>query len=143
MSVVNVIVLRKLYAVFKTKNICSNKSFAASFVCLRTLIIAFAFLFAQTFSSAHDHDHDHLGESPINQTCEVCILAANDDGDADTLVDKASDSEDTGSFWVQLYRLALPEPELAPSVEYAERSIDPPPGPDRRPDSARAPPLYI
>ncbi|MEP4051085.1 MAG: hypothetical protein ABJN22_02455 [Litorimonas sp.] len=126
---------------FEAKNICSNSGFTASFLRLCSFVVAFAFLIAQTLSFAHAHDH--VGESPVNQTCEVCVLAVNDDGNADILVNKTSDAEDTGSFWVQLDRLALPEPEPAPSVEYAERSIDPPPDPNRRPDLARAPPLYI
>ena len=125
---------------FETKDICSNKGVATRFVRLRTLFIAFAFLFAQTLSFAHSHEH--AGESPINQICEICILAVND-GDFDIVADLEPDVEDTSFFWVRIDRLAIPKAEPAPSVEYVLRSIDPPSDPNQRPDSARAPPQYI
>ena len=73
----------------------------------------------------------------------MCILAVNDDGDFNIMADLEPDAKDTPVFWAQIDRLAFPEAERAPSVGYAERSIDPPPDPKQRPDSARAPPLYI
>jgi hypothetical protein len=126
---------------FGTKNICSNRGVAASFVRLCTLFIAFAFLSVQALSFAHAHDHSD--ESPMNQTCEVCILAANDDRDADISAYQNSEAEFAASFWWQLDRLALPETQPAPSVEFVKRSIDPPPDPNQRLDSARAPPGHI
>jgi len=98
-------------------------------------------LFAQTLSFAHAHDHSN--ESPIHQTCEVCILAVNNDGDFDIVADLEPDVEDTPFFSAQIDNLALSEAKTAPSTEYAKRSIDPPPDPNQRPDAARAPPLYI
>jgi len=74
---------------------------------------------------------------------QVCILAVNDDGDFDILADLKPDAEDTSFFWAQIDRLALPEAKRAPPVGYAERTIDPPPDPHQRLDSARAPPFYI
>ena len=126
---------------FGTENISSTVTRRATFARLCSLFLGVAFLFAQTFSAAHSHDHSDTG--PLNQSCEVCILAVNDDGDFDIVADLEPDVEDTSLFWVQIERLALPEAERAPSVDYAERSIDPPPDPNQRPDAARAPPLYI
>lgn len=99
------------------------------------------FLFAQTLSSAHSHDHED--KRPLNQSCEVCILAVNDEGDFDGVADLEPETKGVSFFWVQIDRLALPEGEHAPSVDDTESSIDPSPGPDIRPDAARAPPLYI
>jgi len=127
---------------FETKNICSNKGVAVSFIRLCIFFMAFAFLSAQTLSFAHAHDHEHSNKSPVNQTCEVCILVANDDRDTDISADQNSDAEFAASFWWQLDRLALSETEPAPSVELSERSIDPPPDPNQRLDSARAPPFH-
>ena len=139
--IANVIVLRYLRTVFETENITPTVNRRASFVRLCSLLLVVAFLFAQTISSAHSHDH--ADEKPLHKSCEVCILAANNDGDFDMVADLESDVEDTSFFWIQIDRVALPKAERAPSVEYAERSIDPPPNPIQRPDSARAPPLYI
>ena len=125
---------------FETENISPTVSRRASFARLCSLLLVAAFLFAQTFSAAHSHDHSD--NEPLNHTCEVCILAVNDEGDFDIVADLEPDVEDTSFFWVQIDRIALPEAERAPSVGYAERSIDPPPDPNQRPDSARAPPLY-
>lgn len=113
----------------------------AAFARIYGFVLVIAFLFAQTLSVAHAHEH--VDENPINQTCEVCILAVNDEGDIDISVDETSDGQDTASFWIRLDRLALPEPKPAPSVDYAERLIAPPPDPKLRPDCARAPPNYI
>ena len=126
---------------FVTENISSTVTRQATFARLCSLFLVVAFLFAQTFSAAHSHDHSDTG--PLNQSCEVCILAVNDDGDFDIVADLEPDVEDTSVFWAQVDRLALPEAERAPSIGYAERSIDPPPDPNQRPDSARAPPFYI
>ena len=122
---------------FGTENISSTVTRRATFARLCSLFLVVAFLFAQTFSAAHSHDHTDTG--PLNPTCEVCILAVNNDGDFDIV----ADVEDTSFLWTQIDCLALPEAELAPSVGYAERSIDPPPDPNQRPDAARAPPLNI
>jgi len=70
-------------------------------------------------------------------------LAVNQDIDFEIAEDQNSDLEDMTSFWIQLNRLALPEPETAPSIEYAEISIEPPPDPNLAPDCARAPPIYL
>ena len=70
-------------------------------------------------------------------------MAVNEDVDFEIAVERNSDVEETSFFWVQLDRLALPEPQPAPSVEYVLRSIDSPPDLNQRPDSARAPPQYI
>lgn len=126
---------------FGTENISSTVTRRATFARLCSLFLVVAFLFAQTFSAAHSHDHTDTG--PLNQSCEVCILAANNDGDFDIVADLEPDVDDTSFFWAQIDRLALPEANLAPSVDYAERSFEPPPNPYQRPDSARAPPLYI
>ena len=126
---------------FGTENISSTVTRRATFARLCSLFLVVAFLFAQTLSSAHSHDH--ADEGPLKQSCEVCILAVNDEGDFDIVADLKPDVEDTSVFWVQIDRLALPEAERAPSVDYADRSIDPPPDPHQRPDAARAPPLYI
>ena len=126
---------------FETENISPTVSRRAFFARLCSFFLVVAFLFGQTFSAAHAHDHsDH---EPLNQSCEVCVLAVNNDGDLDIVADLEPDVEDTSVFWAQIDRLALPEAERAPSVDYAERSIDPPPDPNKRPDAARAPPFYI
>ena len=126
---------------FEAENISPIVNRRATYARLCSLLLVAAFLFAQTFSAAHSHDHSDTG--PLNQICEVCILAVNDDGDFDIVADLEPDVEDTSFFWVRIDRLAIPKAEPAPSVEYAERSIDPPPDPNHRPDSARAPPHYI
>lgn len=126
---------------FETENISSTATRRASFARLCSLFLVVAFLFAQTFSAAHSHDHTDVG--PLNQNCEVCILAVNNDGDFDMLADLEPDVEDTSVFWAQIDRLALPEAKRAPSVGYAERSIDPPLAPNQLHDYARAPPFYI
>lgn len=125
---------------FETENISPTVSRRASFARLCSLVLVAAFLFAQTFTATHSHDHsDH---KPLNQSCEVCILAANNDGDLDIVADLEPDAKDMSFFWAQIDRLALPEADLAPLIAYAERVSDPPPDPHQRPDSARAPPLY-
>ena len=126
---------------FETENISSTVTCRATFARLCSLLLVAAFLFAQTLSSAHSHDH--ADEEPLHQSCEVCILAVNDEGDFDIVADLEPDAEDTSFFSAQIDRLALPEAERAPSTDYAERSIDPPPDPNQRPDAARAPPFYI
>jgi hypothetical protein len=126
---------------FETENISPTITRRATFARLCSLLLVAAFLFAQTLSSAHSHDH--ADEKPLHQSCEVCILAVNDDGDFDILADLEPDAEDTSFFWAQIDRLALPEAKRAPPVGYAERTIDPPPDPHQRLDSARAPPFYI
>ena len=126
---------------FETENISPIVNRRATFARLCCLLLVAALLFAQTLSAAHSHDHsDH---EPLNQSCEVCILAVNDDSDFDIVADLEPDVEDTSDFWAQVDSLTLPEAVRAPSIDYAERSIDPPLDPNQRPDSARAPPLYI
>lgn len=128
---------------FETENISSRVNGRAFFVRLCSFFLVIVFLFAQTLSSAHSHDHEHEDERPLNQSCEVCILAVNDEGDFDSVADLEPETKDMSFFWVQIDRLALPEGEHAPSVDYTESSIDPPSGPEARPDAARAPPLNI
>ena len=126
---------------FETENISPIVNRRATFARLCCLLLVAALLFAQTLSAAHSHDHsDH---EPLNQSCEVCVLAVNNDGDLHIVADLEPDVEETSFFWAQVDRLALPEAERAPSLGYAKRSIDPPLDPNQRPDSARAPPLYI
>jgi len=103
--------------------------------------VAVAFLFAQTFSTSHAHDHSDT--APLNQSCEVCILAVSDDIDIAVALDLSADLDDASAMWETLNRLALPEPKQTPRLAYAVKSIDPPPDPSLRPDAARAPPLYI
>lgn len=131
----------KLYVLFKTENISPTVTRRATLARLCSLFLVVAFLFAQTFSASHSHDHD--ATEPLHQSCKVCILAANNDGDLDIVADLEADAKDMSFFWAQIDHLALPEAERAPSVDYIERSIDPPPDPNQRPDAARAPPLYI
>lgn len=126
---------------FAMENISSTVTRRATFARLCSLFLVVAFLFAQTFSAAHSHDHSDT--EPLHQSCEVCILAVNDDGELGLLADLEPDMKDMSFFWAQIDRLALPEADHVPSVDYAERSIDPPPDPHQRPDAARAPPLYI
>jgi len=127
--------------VFEAEYISPTVNRRATFARLCSLLLVAVFLFAQAVSSAHSHDH--ADEKPLHQICEVCILAVNDDGDFDILADLEPDVEDTFFFWAQIDCLALPEAKRAPSVGYAESSIDLPPDPNQRPDAARAPPLYI
>lgn len=124
---------------FEAENISPTVNRRAPFARLCSLLLVAAFLFAQTLSSAHSHDH--ADEKPLHQSCEVCILAVNDDGDFDMVADLEADVEDTPFFSAQIDRLALLEVERAPSLNYAEKSIDPPPNPHQRPASARAPPF--
>lgn len=103
--------------------------------------MAFALLFGQALSA--NHMHDHHDESPLNQSCEVCVLAISDDIDFDVADDTKSNVDENWLFWAQLDRLALQEPELTPKPKREDHLVDPPPDPSVRPDAARAPPFYI
>lgn len=118
---------------------CHRVSFAR-FCCL---FIAIAFLFGQSLSSAHAHTHDHSDTSPLNEVCEVCILAINNDSDVEIAAAPLSGDDKVSFFWTQIDVLTRAEPQSAPQMMFESRPIDPPPEPDVRSDAARAPPLYI
>lgn len=105
------------------------------------LFLAVAMFFGQMMTVSHAHEASE--HSPIHTSCEVCILAVNDKGDFSVEIDQNADTTDSVIWWVQLDRLALPATAPVPSMTYAIRLTDPPPDPDLRPDSARAPPIYI
>lgn len=117
-----------------------ERRFSLSRLCC--VFLSVVFLFGQSIAASHGHEHG--GEVPLGETCEVCILAVSDDEDFDLVAEADSDNtESLTIWWVQLDRLALPEPKSAPSFLHGNKSIQPPPVFHRRPDAARAPPLYI
>jgi len=88
--------------VFETENISSTVSRRATFARVCSFFLVVGFLFAQTFSAAHSHDHSN--HEPLNQSCEICILAVNDEGDFDIVADLEPDVEDTSFLWAQIDR---------------------------------------
>jgi len=130
--------------VFEKGDISQVLNCRAFFVRWCSLFAAIVFLLAQTLSVAHAHDHE-TGE-PLNQSCEICIVAVNDDVEADIsaehdLDDPNLDKDGTSNFCIQIDRLGLEKPKGAPSIDFGELSLDPPPDPVYRRGSARAPPV--
>ena len=107
------------------------------------LIIASLFLFLQSISASHAHDHDHHEDEPLHTSCDVCLLAVSDEGDSEIKESLEPKIDGVPIFFTRFNKLALLEFEQALSSRVMDRSIDPPPDLKRRPDAARAPPIYI
>jgi len=79
--------------------------------------VAALFLHGQAIGipHTHEHSHEHQDEPPTHSSCEVYILAIEDDNLSD-LVLHINDVPDVFPIWTQLDRLALFKPELAPGI---------------------------
>ena len=124
----------------ETANILPRRHRLRFIARLMCLVVAVLFFYGQVLGASYTHDHSD--ESPEHSSCEVCILAVEDDNYFDLTVE-VNDDPDVSVIWTQLDKLALPEPGLAPGVKSTHRSVDPPPEPRQRPSAARAPPLLL
>lgn len=104
------------------------------------LFVAAILLFGQAVSASHSHEHIHHDEAPIHSSCEICVLAVNDEGDLNIVLDFGF-YDDVAEKWATQYNYsALLGSKDVPSPVYNDLSIHPPPSPNLRPDAARAPP---
>ena len=107
------------------------------------LIIASLFLFLQSISVSHAHDHDHHEDEPLHISCEVCILAVSDEGDAEIKESLEPEFDEAPTYLTPFDNFTLLESKQILPIRIVDRSIYPLPDLKRRPDAARAPPVYI
>ena len=138
-------------------DISLRQKLRASFVGAICFFIVAAFMVLQSVSLTHTHDnprdhahvhnnahtydpHDHE-EEPRHQSCDVCILAVNDDAELEYNISPKTD--DDQSFVIHLNKVSFDEANQISSIAYAKRSTAPPRDLIGKRESSRAPPYTL
>jgi len=114
-------------------------NFMAHFICV---IVMAMFLYGQALAASHAHEHEHPEHDPIHNSCEVCVLAVQDESGFDITIDDYHLS-DGPPILGQLERLSPSATDASLTEQATLRPANPPPEPCRQSCAARAPPSYI